>query len=122
MNGDKRPNPIFEQAVDCVIHGRSAELRSILNQRPELAQAASIYGHQATLLHYVAANGVETWRQVVPPNAAEIAQIMLNAGANVKAKAAVYDGQYDTISLLMTSAHPANMGVTDQIAAVLSGN
>jgi hypothetical protein len=36
-------------------------------------------------LHYVAANGVEGYRQKTPKNAVKVAEILLNAGAEVGA-------------------------------------
>src|SRR5438034_2610766 len=56
----------FETAVDAVISGDAAALRAMLREHPELARARSMRQHQATLLHYVAANGVEGGRQKTP--------------------------------------------------------
>ncbi|MFQ5628587.1 MAG: hypothetical protein ACE5I1_07490 [bacterium] len=109
----------FEHAVDAVVSGEIDKLEVLLGESSYLARQISQYGHRATLLHYVAANGVETWRQKVPPNAVEITRLLLEAGADVHAKAHVYGGQYDTMALLMSSAHPAEAGLTDRIAAVL---
>jgi len=109
----------FEHAVEAVVSGKRDALEVLLEENPHLARQTSRYGHRATLLHYVAANGVETWRQKVPRNAVEITRLLLAAGADVHAKAAVYGGQFDTMALLVTSAHPAEAGLTDQIAAVL---
>ncbi len=117
--GDRRFDPAFEQAADAVVGGDMTTLATLLRARPDLAQATSPYGHRATLLHYVAANGVETWRQQSPANAAEIARLLINAGADPAAKARVYGGQFDTMALLLTSSHPAEAGVTEAVAAVL---
>jgi ankyrin repeat protein len=67
--------------------------------------------HRATLLHYVAANGVEGYRQRTPKNAAEITRILLEAGAEVDALAELYGGQSTTMSMLVSSCHPAKAGV-----------
>jgi len=37
--------------------------------------------HHATLLHYVGANGIESFRQKTPANAVDIARLLLDAGA-----------------------------------------
>jgi ankyrin repeat protein len=67
--------------------------------------------HRATLLHYVAANGVEGYRQRTPPNAVEIATVLLQAGADPDVLADMYGGQCTTMSMLVSSCHPANARV-----------
>jgi hypothetical protein len=109
----------FENAADAVVIGDASALKDLLRKHPNLIRAVSDYGHQATLLHYVAANGVESWRQTVPPNAVEITRILIEAGADVEAKANMYGQQYSTMGLLLTSAHPKAAGLTDAIAEVL---
>ena len=69
----------FEAAVEAVVSGDATALRSMLREHPELVRARSARRHQATLLHYIAANGVEGGRQKTPPNAVEIARILLDA-------------------------------------------
>src|SRR5262249_11954020 len=63
-----RDGPVarFEAAVEAVISGDVAALRSMLHENPELVRARSTRGHHATLLHYVGANGVEGGRQKTP--------------------------------------------------------
>jgi Ankyrin repeats (3 copies) len=114
---------IFETAVEAVIGGDSDTLRRLLQEHPELVRARSTIVthhdppvHGATLLHYVAANGVEGYRQKTPPNAVEIAKLLLDAGAAPDALAAMYGGQCTTMSMLVSSSHPANAGV--QVALV----
>jgi ankyrin repeat protein len=95
----------------------------LLRRNPELARARSTRithfdppVHRATLLHYVAANGVEGYRQKTPKNAVEIATTLLKAGAGVDALADMYGGHYTTMSMLVSSCHPAKAGV--QVALV----
>lgn len=111
----------FEEAIDCVVNGRLIRLQELLSDHPELANQRSVYGHRASLLHYVAANGVETWRQKVASNAPSIAQLLIENGADVDATAPMYGGHYDTLALLLSSEHPAKAGLTDAIASVLRG-
>ena len=113
----------FESAVEAVIAGDRATLESLLRSNPELVRARSTrVTHfdppvpRATLLHYVAANGVEGYRQKTPTNAVEIAKTLLKAGAEVDALADMYGGHYATMSMLVSSCHPANAGV--QVALV----
>src|ERR1700680_2432553 len=84
----------FEAAVEAVINGDVATLDSMLRHDPELVRARSTRVthfdppvHRSTLLHYVAANYVEGYRQKTPKNAVEIAKRLLKAGAEVDALA-----------------------------------
>jgi ankyrin repeat protein len=63
------------------------------------------------LLHYLAANGVEGYRQRSPKNAAEVATVLLEAGADPDALASLYGGQCTTMALLVSSTPPAKAGV-----------
>ena len=103
----------YETAADAVIEGRLAELQALLRDQPSLATARSQREHHATLLHYLAANGVEQYRQKSPPNAVEIANTLLEAGAEVDALADTYAGgtTETTMNLLVSSVHPREAGV-----------
>ncbi len=113
----------FEAAVEAVIDGDLAALASLLGDDPGLLRARSARVthfdppvHRATLLHYVAANGVEGYRQRTPPNAVAVAKTLLTAGAEVDALADMYGGQCTTMSMLVSSGHPAAAGL--QVALV----
>src|SRR5258706_16467940 len=82
----------FEAAVEAIIHGDLDALKALLGAHPELVRSRSMLPHRATLLHYIAANGVEGDRQKTPANAVEIALALLKAGAEVDALADMYDG------------------------------
>jgi ankyrin repeat protein len=101
----------FEQAADAIAAGDATTLRRLLRENPALVTARSTREHRATLLHYISANGVESYRQKSPRNAVAIAKILLEAGADVDARADVYRGQYNTMSLLVSSSPPAEAGV-----------
>ncbi len=109
----------FEQAVAAVLKGDIKALRLQLEAEPGLVGAQSAYGHQATLLHYLGSNGVETWRQVVPMNAVEMATFLIEQGADKAARMAVYGGQFTPLELMSTSAHPKAAGIADALAVVL---
>src|SRR5439155_1189945 len=66
--------------------------------------------------HSLAANGVEDWRQRTPKNAVRLARQLLDAGADPDALAGMYGGQHATMSMLVSSSHPATAGV--QVALV----
>lgn len=112
-------DPAFEAALDSVLAGNADDLQNRLAGSRELATAASAYGHRATLLHYLAANGVESWRQQTPLNAAVIAQVLIDHGANVSAEANMYGGGQTAHDLAVTSAHPAAAGVIEALESVL---
>ncbi len=113
-------DPGFELAVDAVVLGRLEELERLLTDAPDLVHRRSAYGHRATLLHYTAANGVEIRRQVVPANAPEVTNRLLEAGADAAATLNAYGGNPDTLAMLRSSAHPRAAGVASAIERVLS--
>ena len=85
-------------------------LQALLAQSPALATAHSTADHRATLLHYVAANGVEDDKQITPPNIVDIARLLLDAGADLNASGASYGGDLTPLVALVSSAHPARAG------------
>lgn len=109
----------FEAAADAIISGDLQALERLLREDPELIRARSMREHNATLLHYVAANGVENFRQKTPKNAVEVAEMLLKAGAEVDATADVYGGGATTLGLVATSVHPERAGVQDALMQIL---
>ncbi|QDV61459.1 hypothetical protein [Crateriforma conspicua] len=116
---DDRADPMFETAVDAVLAGDIETLRSLFNRSAGLPTQRSRYGHRSTLLHYVGANGVETHRQVVPMNLAEVTRVLLQAGADADAGAEMYGGGCTALMLLRSSAHPKQAGLVDRVAELL---
>jgi ankyrin repeat protein len=102
--------PQFETAVEAVVSGHVDALARLLQKNPDLIHARSTREHQSTLLHYVSANGVEDHRQKTPKNAVDVANLLLNAGADVDAVADAY-GKGTTLGLVATSIHPVIAGV-----------
>lgn len=119
--GPRKEGQEFEAAVDAVVSGDLSTLESLIRQHPDLIRARSARVHRATLLHYVAANGVEDFRQKTPPNAVAIARCLLQAGAEVDALANTYGGgkAQTTMNLLVSSTHPAEAGLQSAIAETL---
>jgi ankyrin repeat protein len=109
----------FEAAADAVVAGDVATLERLLLEDAGLVRARSTREHRTTLLHYVSANGVEGYRQKTPKNAVRIAEILLDAGAEVDATADVYGGEATTLGLVATSIHPERAGVQDELMALL---
>ncbi len=116
--GASPPDPAFELAVDTLLLGDVEKLGGLLASDPSLIHRRSSFGHRSTLLHYLGSNGVETYRQKVPLNLAGITRLLVEAGADVDAKAEMYGGS-TALGLLVTSDHPAKAGVTGDVLKVL---
>jgi ankyrin repeat protein len=123
-----REGPVheFEAAVEAVVAGDLGFLKDALDRDPALVHARSSRVccfdppvHRATLLHYIAANGVEAYRQKTPRNAVEIARALLVAGAEPDALADMYGTPCTTMSMLVSSSHPAEAGLQVELAGVL---
>jgi ankyrin repeat protein len=117
----------FESAVEAVVDGDLAALEDVLRHDPALVRARSSrlcffdppVMHRATLLHYIAANGVEQYRQKTPPNAVDIARTLLQAGAEPDALAEMYGAECTTMSMLVSSDHPAKAGLQVPLVELL---
>ena len=133
-----REDSNFRNAVLAVVKGDVEQLRDLLDEQPALVSQRSNCNHRATLLHYLAANGVEG--QLGPGTlyqrlndregndselanlrklACEVADVLLQAGADVNALCDVYDSQWTTLDLLVSSAHPFTAGVQADLVHVL---
>ncbi|MBV8807443.1 MAG: ankyrin repeat domain-containing protein [Acidobacteriaceae bacterium] len=101
----------FERAVDAIVNGEVGTLSNLLSENPELVRARSTREHRSTLLHYISANGIEDFRQKTPNNIVDIANVLLQAGADVNAESNAYGGRSATLGLTATSCHPEEAGV-----------
>lgn len=111
----------FYQAVKSIISGDESALRSLLAKHPDLIRQRSRANHRATLLHYVAANGVEGELQLSPGNAPAITRLLLETGAEVDA-VAPFGGDprfTTTMCMTVTSFNPFRAGVQECIVDVL---
>jgi ankyrin repeat protein len=110
---------IFERAADAVCAGDLETLRALLDREPALVYARSPRPHRCTLLNYCAANGTEDPRQRTPANAPAIAALLLDRGADPNATCQLYGGAFSTMSLMLTSAHPAAARLDGDLTRVL---
>jgi ankyrin repeat protein len=120
---DEASSPIsqFESAADAIVTGNQATVERLVAGSPGLVRARSTRNHRATLLHYVAANGHEGFRQRTPPNAVEIARLLLEAGAEPDALADMYGHRCTTMQMLVSSAHPHEAGLQVPLVDTLLG-
>lgn len=109
----------FEAAADAIISGDIPTLRRLLRENSELVRMRSQRTHQAPLLHYIAANGVEDFRQKTPDNIVEVAKLLLDAGAEVNAESNAYGGGCTALGLVATSVHPERAGVQEALMRIL---
>ena len=112
----------FERAADAVVAGDVDSLRVLLHERPELVTARSSRPHRCTLLHYLAANGVEGERQKTPANAVEVIDLLLAAGSDPNASCYTYRGGpgQTAAGLLAGSAPPREARLTVPMIAALA--
>jgi ankyrin repeat protein len=108
----------FSQAVEAIVTGDESGLRALLHAHAGLVHERAPFAHRATLLHYVAANGVEVQRS--PKNAPAIARVLLEAGAEADALARIYGPSDTTLCLTVTSVHPYLAGVQASLVDVLA--
>jgi hypothetical protein len=122
------PGPVhdFESAVEAVVDGDLAALAAALRRDPALVHARSTRVccfdppvHRATLLHYVAANGVEAYRQRTPANAVDVARVLLQAGSVPDALADMYGTECSTMAMLVSSDHPFKAGLQVPLVELL---
>ena len=113
------PDAAFESAVEAIVSGDLGALERLLSSDPSLVRARSAREHRATLLHYIAANGTEGYRQKTPNNVVQITRLLLQAGAEVDATAHVYGGEASALQLIATSLHPEQAGVQQELLELL---
>lgn len=109
----------YESAADAIMSGNLVGLRSLVQKYPELVRARSCRMHGAPLIHYVAANGVEGFRQKTPKNILKITRLLLDSGAEVDATTKAYGGASTALGLAATSYHPAKAGVQLELLKML---
>jgi hypothetical protein len=109
----------FEQTVNALLTGNPGQVKECIGRKPALLNQCSKYGHKATLLHYAVSNGVEFWRQQVPLNLPEMVSYLLEKGADRGAKMKVYGGEYTAAELLLSSLHPGNAGIFEELRMLL---
>ncbi|NMM47293.1 hypothetical protein [Marinigracilibium pacificum] len=109
----------FEDAVDFAISGQANELNMILQRSPIIIDQCSQFGHKATILHYLIANGTEMWRQIVPDNLIDIVKLLLDYGCTSNKAMIVYGGEYYPYELIDSSAHLHSCNLDDQLKMLL---
>lgn len=116
---DQSISESFERAIDLILNGNIMDLNSLIDADPDIVDRRSPFGHRASLIHYLAANGVETHRQVTPYNGAAIMQLLLNRGADPHKRHNIYQGSGTLQDLIKTSAHPNEAGIANSLLELL---
>ena len=116
MNVQHQPN--FEMAIDILLTGRIDVLEDHLKQFPQVLHQRSAYGHRAGLIHYLASNGVEIWRQTVPLNLKKLLAYLLQNNCDPHMQAKLY-GENSLLPLLITSDHAWKAGVAKEAISLL---
>jgi hypothetical protein len=111
--------PAFARAVTAIVTGDVPRLYVELAKTPALVWARSVAPHQATLLHYVAANGIAGALERPLPKADVLAKCLVGLGAKVDAPCNVYGGQWTTLELVVSSDHSYRARVIDSLVRVL---
>ena len=111
----------FRSAVLAVVNGDMETLRTMLRADPALIHERSSEAHHAQLLHYIAANLVESHLQRTPSNAVEVCRLLLESGAEVDSLCETSQGRPNqtTLNLLVSSVGPHRAGLQSQLAETL---
>lgn len=136
----KDEEPTFARAARAVITADIDALRTILDEEPGLVKARAGAAHKSTLLHYVAANGIEDAlqqspesiyqriisssspeRQILQRRAIDTASILIDAGSDPDATCETYGGGacQTTLNLLVSSGHPHEAVVMADLVGIL---
>ncbi|MFT7030798.1 MAG: hypothetical protein ACJA2C_002198 [Marinoscillum sp.] len=119
-NKQQANNKGFEEGLLYLLSGDEFNFKKLLSHESQLANQKSTLGHGATLLHYCASNGIETYHQVVPKNLPEMARLLIDHGADRHLKMHIYDGDFTAKQLAESSSHPKVAGIMDALLKVLS--
>jgi ankyrin repeat protein len=117
-----RPHPTFDEALAAMDAGDLDRLRELIDADPSLVHARTNleppyhYFTGATLLHHAAGNPDRNIP--LPTNIVEIARLLLDRGADVRAVTLGPNGG-DTMGLLGTSAQASKMDVTGPLMDLL---
>ncbi|MEL6307638.1 MAG: ankyrin repeat domain-containing protein [Chloroflexota bacterium] len=113
---------VFYQAVDAIITGDEDTLKQLLTDNPHLTNMRSSVAHNATLLHYVGANGVEDDKQQTPHNILIITEILLEHGADPNVVASLHGTPTTPLGAVVTSFYPAQAGKQVDLVHLLCKN
>jgi ankyrin repeat protein len=121
-HGENTVDTRFEAAADAIHDGALDTLRRLLDEEPALVRMRSPFPHRQTLLHHVAANGIEVERQLrSPPNAVDVLRLLIERGADPDATCDSYGGGNGTttLGLLVSSAGPCVAGTQVDLVEAL---
>jgi hypothetical protein len=106
---ESKIDSIFEQAIDTMMDGKYDEFKVVLDQHPHLVHTQFAFGHRASLIHYIAANGVDTHRQIAPYNGKDLLALLLEKGASINATHNIYGVTCSLANLMLSGYHPISI-------------
>jgi hypothetical protein len=107
-------DPVFEHAVNTALSGDVASMQQLLNKHPTLINQSSDFGHGANLIQYLAANGIEIWRQYISIDVINMLELLIENGADPDFTNNIYGGS-NLRSLIETCDHTFQSGKADQM-------
>jgi ankyrin repeat protein len=126
---DIQPHPRFDEALAALDAGDLETLRALVAADPSLVHARTNldeshgYFMGATLLHHVAGNPdrgrLDGKRPPLPRNDADLARLLLQAGADVDARTLGPRGGGTTMGLVLTSKQASDVNVAGSLIDVL---
>jgi ankyrin repeat protein len=126
---DIQPHPGFDEALVALDAGDFETLRALFATDPSLVHARTNldeshgYFMGATLLHHVAGNPdrgrLDGKRPALPPNDADLARLLLEAGADVDARTLGPRGGATTMGLVLTSKQASDANLSGPLIDVL---
>ena len=102
----------FERAVNVALAGDVVRMTEIISAQPEIVSQQSQFGHQANLVQYLGANGVEIWRQYIAEDVLDMLDLLIVQGADPDAANNIYGGS-NLRTLIETSEHTFQSGLGD---------
>lgn len=121
LSGLQIADPNFRSAVRAMEEGDLEAFRNIIREHPHLAMDrvpeeawdSGNYFHRPTLLHFIAEN---PWRtKKVPANICTIAQVLLDAGADINAETAAVENPHTTLDLVVSSMPARTSGQQEEM-------
>lgn len=101
----------LQVAIDHLLFSPLDVFRDYILSSPELLNRQTVFGHRASIVHYLGSNGIEIYRQVVPTDIVDKVEFLKSMDTNFTQSHNIYGGSCTVIDLVETSAHPHDAGI-----------